>query len=267
MSAPLPTDAVTETRLEPLAARIYGCGCGKPSALVLHLHGGAFNGGSLDTGRLVAEALRRAGATVASVAYPLAPDHPFPAALDAAYEALVSLHKARRNWGVRSTPLHVAGEEAGGNLAAALAMMARDRGGPALAGQILLSPMLDACLGTHSLRAADGGAVGCRWADGWHDYLRNPEQAAHPYAAPLGALRLTGLAPALIVTAEDDPLRDECSNYAARLRHAGVRAELLIQPAPTAWPASYSSADMEACCLHSVQDPLVTFFKSTAQPQ
>lgn len=255
---------VQEMQVSQLAARIYGCGCAAPDALVLHLHGGTFNDGSLDSGRRVAEALRQAGATVVSVAYPLAPGHPFPEALDATYAALQELHAKRRAWAGRSTPLHVAGEEAGGNLAAALALMARDRGGPQLAGQILFSPMLDACLATHSLRTADAGPVGCRWADGWHDYLGSPDRAAHPYAAPLGAVRLAGLAPALIVTAEDDPLRDECATYADKLRKVGVRAELHVAPGPTDWPNAYSADATDACCLESVRDPLVKFFRSTA---
>ncbi len=255
---------IVQTQVGQLAARVYGCGCAAPAALVLHLHGGTFNDGSLDSGRRVAEALRLAGATVVSVAYPLAPDHRFPHALDAIYSALQELYARRRAWGGRSVPLHVAGEEAGGNLAAALALMARDRGEPRLAGQILFSPMLDACLATHSLRTADAGPVGCRWADGWHDYLGSPDRAAHPYAAPLGAARLSGLAPALIVTAEDDPLRDECAAYADKLRTMGVRAELHVEPGPTDWPGAYSADVTEACCLESVRDPLVKFFRSTA---
>lgn len=261
---------VTEARLAALAARIYACGSREPLALVLHLHGGAFNCGSLDSGRPVAEVLCQAGATVASLDYPLAPAHRFPEALDAIFGALRALHAKRRAFAARTAPLHVAGEEAGGNLAAALAMVARDRGGPPLAGQILLSPMLDACLATHSLRSADAGPVGCRWADGWQAYLRGPEQAAHPYAAPLGASRLAGLPPALIVTAEDDPLRDECLGYAERLRGAGVRAELHIQPAPTAWPTAYagdpSRAGESCCCLPAIRDRLTAFLRSTAPP-
>ena len=253
-----------EIRIGQLAARVYGCGCATPAAIVLHLHGGTFNDGSLDSGRSVAEALRQAGATVVSLAYPLTPDHRFPEPLEAAYAALGELHAKRRALGGRAVPLHVAGEEAGGNLAAALSLMARDRGEPKLAGQILFSPMLDACLATHSLRAADAGPVGCRWADGWHAYLGSPDRAAHPYAAPFGAARLSGLAPALIVTAADDPLRDECATYADKLRKAGVRATLHIETGPTGWPTTYSATGTEACCLESVRDPLVTFFRSAA---
>lgn len=265
MSAPL-VPAVQEVQFGPLAARVYGCGAASPAALVLHLHGGTFNTGSIESGRCVAEALREAGAAVASIAYPLAPRHRFPETLEDIYRSLQALHAKRRAWSGRMTPLHVAGEEAGGNLAAALAMMARDRGGPRLAGQILFSPMLDACLATHSLRTADAGPVGCRWADGWHDYLGSPDRAAHPYAAPLGAMRLSGLPPALIVTAEDDPLRDECAAYAGKLRKAGVQAELHVERGPTDWPGAYSAAETEPCCLESVHDPLVSFFRSTAPP-
>jgi acetyl esterase/lipase len=112
-----------------------------PTPQVLHLHGGAFVAGAPADGCCVAALLRQAGASVHSFDYPLAPDHPFPQAVESAYAVLAGMQPRRR-----CAPLYVAGEEAGGNLAAALALMARDRGGPALAGQILLSPMLDVCV-------------------------------------------------------------------------------------------------------------------------
>ncbi len=129
--------------------------------------------------------------------------------------------------------MFVAGEEAGGNLAAGLALMARDQQSPPLAGQILLSPMLDPCLGTQSIRDADAGASGCKWADGWHCYLGSAEKAAHPYASPLGAKRLVGLAPALIVTAQDDPMHDESLRYEQRLRACGDSVDEHVMAAPT----------------------------------
>jgi acetyl esterase len=206
--------------------------------LVLHLHGGSFLGGSLETGRMVAGLLAEAGAVVVSADYATEAEQPFPHALKAAFAALQSVHKHRAAWADRHSPLFVAGEEAGGNLAACLALMARDQGGPVLAGQILLSPMLDPCLATASVRKADAGPVGCRWADGWHRYLGSAEQAAHPYAAPSGASRLAGLAPALVLTAEDDPMHDESLCYAARLRAAGVLVQDHSLSAPTGWPCA-----------------------------
>ncbi len=141
------------------------------------------------------------------------------------------------------------GEEAGGNLAAGLALMVRDQRSPALAGQILLSPMLDACLATESVRLAEAGPVGCKWADGWHQYLGTADKACHPYAAPLGSSRLGGLAPALIVTAEDDPMRDESLAYAKRLRASAVAVQEHMLPAPTDWPCALAEADSLNCGL------------------
>jgi acetyl esterase/lipase len=211
-----------------------------PMPLVLHLHGGAFIGGSLDTGRVVPTLLAEAGATVVSVDYPHAPKHRFPLALQTAFGALKWLHKSRGRWSNRKSHLFVAGEEAGGNLAAGLALMTRDQQMPVLAGQILLSPMLDPRMATCSMRQAEAGPVGCKWADGWHEYLGTPDKAAHPYAAPMASSRLAGLAPALILTAEDDLLRDESLNYARRLRASGVAVEERVLPAPTGWPCAFT---------------------------
>lgn len=249
----------------PLAARIYAVeGAGKSPILVMHLHGGTFNDGSLDTGEAVATVLARAGAAVVSVEYPLAPEHRFPDVLEAAFGGLEVVYKNRGRWAAKDAPLYVAGEEAGGNLAAALAMMARDRQGPPLAGQILFSPMLDACLGTYSFREAEAGPVGCRWADGWHDYLGSPDKAAHPYAAPLGASRLAGLAPALLITAEDDLMRDEAADYARRLQEAGVSVRFHVQPAPSNWPEAYAEGPKEGSCLCLARDHVSKFYEFTA---
>lgn len=249
----------------PLAARIYAAeGAGKSPVLVMHLHGGTFNDGSLDTGEAVATMLARAGAAVVSVEYPLAPEHRFPDMLELAFGGLEAISKNRSRWAAKGAQLYVAGEEAGGNLAAALAMMARDRQGPPLAGQILLSPMLDSCLGTYSLREAEGGPVGCRWADGWHDYLGSPDKAGHPYAAPLGASRLAGLAPALLITAEDDPMRDEAVDYGRRLQEAGVAARCHVQPAPSNWPEAYAEGPREGSCLCLACDHVSKFYEFTA---
>ncbi|MFT3955706.1 MAG: alpha/beta hydrolase [Piscinibacter sp.] len=235
-------ESVEVSGAAPLALRVYGCAercAGMP--LVLHFHAGAFVAGGLDEGAAVAGLLVDAGAAVASLAYPLAPEHPFPQAIEAGYAALQWLERQRRRLAVTRAPLFVAGEEAGGNLAAAVAMMARDRAGPELAGQILLSPMLDVCVGTASQRDAKAGPVGCRWADGWRAYLARGADALHPYAAPGSAQRLAGLPPTLLASAADDPLRDETLAFAARLRDAGVPATLALIDGATGWPRSYQA--------------------------
>jgi len=262
--------------------RVYGKRTGV-APVALHLHGGAFTGGSVaDSGRVPA-LLSEAGAVAVSAEYPLAPAQRFPHALEAMFDVLGALQRCCGEWASRRSRIFVAGEEAGGNLAAALALMARDRRAP-LAGQILFSPMLDPVMGTCSLRSAQVGAVGCPWADGWHAYLGSPDKAAHPYAAPLDATRLTGVAPALIISAQDDPLRDESEAYARQLRKAGVQVQHHVLPAPTNWPFALSAPAESRQICHSlpatdpghdtphkdspwagaVVDQLKTFFASVA---
>lgn len=204
----------------PVPVHVYRCASAQPAPLVLHLPGGAFTG--LPAERPVASLLAEAGAAVISADYPVGAAHPFPEAVEAMYALLQHLHNRRSHWAARASKLFVAGEEAGGTLAAALAMMARDRLGPPVAGQILLSPMLDPGMGTCSFRDAEAGPVGCKWADGWTVYLSCPDKAAHPYAAPSSGSRLHGLPPALMITTPDDPMRDECLAYAGHLKQAGV---------------------------------------------
>lgn len=222
--------------------RLYGQRAdhaGSANPLVVHFHAGAFVAGSLQAGACVPRLLVAADAVVMSLNYPLAPAHPFPQAVEAGYAALVWAAKARHKLAGTGAPVFVAGEEAGGNLAAAVALMARDRQEPELAGQILLSPMLDPCMATDSLRCADAGPVGCTWADGWRQYLGHLGDAGHPYAAPGKALRLSGLPPTLLLTAQDDPLRDETLAYADRLRIFGRLVHAAVLPGPTGWPVSF----------------------------
>lgn len=247
-----------------LDVRVYGRrGAALASPLVLHFHGGAFTGGSLDSGACVASLLAGAGAVVVSLDYPLAPAHPFPQAVDSAYAALLWAWKSRQKLAGQGARLFVAGEEAGGNLAAAVTLMARDRQQAVLAGQILLSPMLDPCLGTPSLREAAAGPVGCVWADGWQRYLTRLEDAAHPYATPGAAWRLTGLPPTLLLTAQDDPLRDETLAYAERLRAAGLAVQTALLSEKTGWPCSYqSAAGTDVAWASAVQQQVRDFFAS-----
>ncbi|MGO4711196.1 alpha/beta hydrolase [Bradyrhizobium sp. 2TAF24] len=225
-----------------LPVRVYRDSRVQGSApLVFHLHGGAFSAGTLQTCDIVPELLAEAGAVVVSADYPLAPLHRFPEALRTLFGSLTTLRRTRARWAGRLSRLFVAGEEAGGNLAASLALMARDQRAPELAGQILLSPMLDPCLATTSIRSADVGPAGCKWSVGWQNYLGSPEIAAHPYAAPSQSSRLAGLPSTLMVTAQDDPMRDESLSYAARLREAGVAVREHVLSAPTAWPDALCS--------------------------
>lgn len=205
---------------------------GGARALLLFLHDGSFTGGSLQAARSRCEMLADAGADVVALDYPLAPEHPFPAALSAAFEALQALAaKPAKLTGSVQTALFVGGEEAGGNLAAALALMARDQRAPGLAGQLLISPMLDPVLGSASMRQGECGGCECVYAKGWQAYLGASTRADHPYAAPLNALRLSGVAPALVLGVAGHPLNDEARRYAAALREHGCSARDLTLPA------------------------------------
>ncbi|MFG6467383.1 alpha/beta hydrolase fold domain-containing protein [Roseateles sp. BYS87W] len=204
---------------------------GQDRALLLWLHAGCFTEGSAADSRDRNELLAEAGADVVALDYPLAPEHPFPTGLTAAFQALQTLAaRPALLTGSAHTALFVGGEEAGGNLAAALALMARDQHAPALAGQLLVSPMLDPQLGSASMRQGECGGCECHYAKGWKAYLGDCIRADHPYAAPLNATRLAGLAPALVLSVTGHPLNDEARRYATALREHGGRARDLTLP-------------------------------------
>lgn len=207
--------------------------------LVLHLHGGCFVGGSAEGSASLSSLIAEAGAVVLTPDYPLAPEHPFPQALHDLLALLQWMQRhAARLCGSASPRLMLAGEEAGAALAAGLALMVRDQGRPQLAGQILIAPMLDPSLATASLRRVEAGTAKCPLAQGWSAYLGGACNADHPYAAPLGALRLAGAAPALVVSALDDAFCDEAHAYAQRLVDAGVPTQEVTLKSATGWPAS-----------------------------
>jgi acetyl esterase len=236
--------------------------------LVLHLHAGGFVSAPVP-GRITAleQLLVQAGATVVSLRYPLAPAHPFPQAIEAAYAALVELSQRRPLSGAKANKLVVAGAEAGGNIAAAVALMARDRGELELAGQILVSPMLCPRLATHSMRRAEAGGAGCRFAQGWRQYLAGAADAGHPYADPADARRLAGLPRALLITAADDPLHDETQAYARRLVEQGNDASLVLLPTPSNFPSALMhEAPEQAPWTRLASDALRRFLARAAYP-
>ncbi|MFT3718194.1 alpha/beta hydrolase [Pseudorhodoferax sp.] len=252
--------------LAPVPARLYGeRRCGQAAPLVVHFHGGAFTAGGLDCGVKFASVLAGAGAVVASIAYPLAPAHPFPQAIEVGYGVLQWAWRQRTRLAGAGAPVFLAGEEAGGNLAAATALIARDRAHPPLAGQILVSPMLDPCVGMASVRAGACADAQDKWAAGWRQYLRCPRDASHPYAVPGASLRLAGIAPTLVLTSRDDPLRDEACAFAERLRQAGVAVEAEVLAPATGWPGSLlASEPMECGCAAAVREQLRGFFAACA---
>ncbi len=192
---------------------------GHDRALLLWLHGGSFTDGSLADSRDRSELLAEAGADVVALDYPLAPEHAFPASLTAAFQALQALAtQPAKLTGSAHTALFVGGEEAGGKHA------------PALAGQLLVSPMLDPRLGSASMREGECGGCECHYAQGWKAYLGTCINADHPYAVPLNASRLGSLAPALVLSLAGHPLNDEARRYAAALRGHGGSAQDLTVP-------------------------------------
>lgn len=254
---------------EPVQARLYGeRPRGATVPLVLHFHGGTFVCGDLDNGRSVARLLAGAGAVVVSLDYPLAPKAPFPEPIEVGFAALEWLYKQRVKLAGKGARVFLAGEEAGGNLAAAVALMARDRAHPPLAGQILLSPMLDPCAGTASLRKASGDATQCKWASGWQEYLRRPMNATHPYAVPGGSLRLAEVAPTLVLVGQDDPMRDEALNFARRLGEAGILVTSSVLPGAANWPAALYEPEGSGCaaCEAVVQKHFRDFFSAAPPP-
>jgi acetyl esterase/lipase len=252
----------------PLRLRVWGKRrAGEAAPLVVHFHGGAFVSGDLESGECMARLLVEAGAVVVSVGYPLAPQHRFPEAVEAGYAALEWTYKQRAKLAGKDASLYVAGDEAGGNLAASIALIARDRAHPPLAGQILIAPMLDPCVGTASLRESMQCETGCKWAEGWQHYLRGPMDAEHPYAVPGKATRLAGLPPALVLSGHDDPMRDEAMAYAQRLRDAGIAVTTNVLEARTDWPESLTESPPPECpCAVAVREHLRAFFYPAMPP-
>jgi len=195
----------------------------------VNLHGGGWVIGDLETSDAACRDLcRAAGCVVVSVDYRLAPEHRFPAAVDDSYAATawVAAHMGEIGGNGR---LAIGGESAGGNLATVVCQRARDAGGPAIDFQLLLYPVTDADLERPSYQANGSGYLlekaTMRWF--WDHYCPNPLDRTDPGASPLRASNLAGLPPALIVTAEFDPLRDEGEAYAAAIQAAGGSAEAL----------------------------------------
>ena len=213
-----------------IPVRIYTPAGPGPFPAVLYYHGGGWVVGDLEDAEDACRSIaHRVNAVVVSVDYRLAPEHRFPAAPEDCYAALAWVQAHAAEVGVDRTRLAVAGLSAGGNLAAAVALMARDRGGPAIAHQVLIVPVTSHHFDTASYHAfAEGyGLTRSAMIYYWHRYLARHEDADSPYASVLRAADLRGLPPALVQTAEYDPLRDEGEAYAHRLHRAGVSVRLI----------------------------------------
>ena len=201
---------------------------GRHPALV-YFHGGGFVIGSLDTHDGTCRDLARgAECVVISIDYRLAPENPFPAAPEDCYAATAWVAEHAEEIGADPARIAVGGDSAGGNLAAAVALMARDRQGPSLVHQLLIYPVTDHAFETESYKEnAEGYMLTLPMMEWfWNHYLADPDQGSDPLASPLRASSLLGLPPATVITAEFDSLRDEGEAYAARLGEAGVKTGL-----------------------------------------
>lgn len=212
-----------------IRARVYVPYGEAPFAGLVHFHGGGWVTGGLDThDRPSRNLAARSGCVVITVDYRKAPEYPFPAAVDDAWAAVAWAHQHADRFGVAANRIGVSGDSAGGNLAAVVCLRSRDEQGPPLQFQALLYPLTDARCEAPSYRTNAVG-YGVQAADlrrYWGLYLGGTADADHPYASPLRASDLSGLPPALVVTAEYDPARDDGERYAARLADAGVAVTL-----------------------------------------
>jgi acetyl esterase/lipase len=210
----------------PIPVRVYRPG-DEPAPVLAYFHGGGWVLGSLDTHHGVCATLaRRSGCVVCSVDYRMAPEHRFPAAVEDAWAVTTRLVERPEEVGGRPGALAVGGDSAGGNLAAVCALRARDVRMP-LALQLLVYPVTDADLGTSTYREFADGYFLTAYSMGWFwDHYLPEGDRFHPDASPLRADDVSGTAPALVITAEFDPLRDEGEAYARRLGEAGVPVTL-----------------------------------------
>ena len=193
---------------------------------MVYFHGGGWVVCDLDTHDVVCRAIaRRAGAVVVAVDYRLGPEHKFPAAVTDSYAATEWVAANAERLGIDPKRISVGGDSAGGNLGTVVSLMSRERNGPAIALQVLVYPVTDlSSFETASYREfAEDHRLSRSLMEWFRDhYLASPADGWHPYASPLLAQDLRGLPPALVITAECDPLRDEGEAYAKRLEGAGV---------------------------------------------
>ncbi|GAC1350026.1 MAG: alpha/beta hydrolase [Ktedonobacteraceae bacterium] len=208
--------------------RIYTPEGKGPFPVLVFFHGGGWVIGNIESHDVMCRSLTNAADCITvSVDYRLAPEYKFPAAPEDCYAATQWVAANAGTFNGDPTRIAVGGDSAGGNLAAVVALMARDRGGPSLVYQLLIYPATDYYLpGTPSIYENAEGYLLTRDDMIWFlgHYLPSEAEAKHPYAFPLQAKDLSGLPPAMVITAEFDPLRDEGEIYTARLQKVGVVA-------------------------------------------
>jgi acetyl esterase len=228
-----PVDSIEDRHVGGVPARVYRPSAQRPLPTLVYFHGGGWVLGDVDVyDGTVRDLANASGCMVVSVDYRLAPEHKFPAAADDAFAATAWVAENAGEIGADPGRLAVGGDSAGGNLAAAVTLMARDRGGPKIAFQLLIYPVTDQSFETPSYHENAEGYGLTRKQMMWFSghYLRGPADADDPLASPLRAESLRGLPPALVITAGYDPLRDEAEQYAVRLKAAGVEVQVERYP-------------------------------------
>ena len=215
--------------MQGTTVRLYRPDLAGPLPLHVYVHGGGFIVGSALSGELdgtLSRRAARAGCVVASIEYGLAPEHPFPEGVEECYRALTGLVADAAALEIRPDAVSLGGASSGGNFAAVLALMSRDRGGPALTFQLLEIAGLDLTKASYAWRHPQPEHDTTREQDleRLEFYLSDPVQRTSPHASPLFASDLSNLPPAYLMNAEHDPRRDECETYAQRLLDAGVQA-------------------------------------------
>ena len=232
-------DARTLPAQVPIPVRVYRPSAAQDLPVLVYFHGGGFVICNLDTHDRTCRMLANAsGCVVVSVDYRLAPENKFPAAAEDAYSATRYVAEHASEFGVDPSRIAVGGDSAGANLATVVALMARDRGGPALKFQLLIYPVVNfTAHETESEREyAHGYFLEIEQMDWFKEQYFATEADCHlPYASPLKALDVRGVPPAMVITGECDPLRDQGEAYAGKLRSAGVavllkRYEGMIHP-------------------------------------
>jgi acetyl esterase len=234
MAAPFQEVARVEDRTVPgpggpIPIRVYWPSDRGNLPLLVYFHGGGWVFGNIESVDRTCRALAiSAQSVVVNVEYRLAPEHKFPAAAEDAYAVTAHVAHNPQEFACDPSRIAVGGDSAGGNLAAVTCLMARDRGGPALVFQLLVYPLTDYHDARPSLLEFADGHLLTRAAIHyfWDHYVSSPGEGRDSYASPLNAASLEGLPPAMVITAECDPLRDQGEAYARRLEQSGVPVEL-----------------------------------------
>ena len=223
---------VADDTVDGIPVRVYREQA-QPTGLVVYFHGGGHCIGSIGLMDNVARELTyHSGAVVVSVEYRLAPEHPYPAGVDDCERVTTWALEHAPDFDVPADRVAVAGESAGGNLSAVVALRLRDAGDDRLAGQVLIYPGVDAGSKVHRSRDEFEGIILTQSSMDkyWECYATGRDLSRDPYAAPLQAATLAGLPPAIVILGGCDPLRDEGRAYAARLRDDGVPVEEICYP-------------------------------------